>query len=157
MILTEDLLLDTVDAKPSFVAAEFVLLGCREVTFASVGKRDAKRPPKRTPLLQIEADFGEDLVRDCRDAQLADANGLELHINGIRPFIQCNRAGGVGFGRHQANCPDVERVVRAAGRPEAEAADEANGPNGRTDVNGGSANSELRPRIHRARGGENDD
>lgn len=75
--LDRGLLLHLVGAQPGLVAPELVLLGSRQIPVAAVGQLDREARLEGAAGLQFQADLGEDLEGDRKNAQLADPHGLE--------------------------------------------------------------------------------
>src|SRR6266542_4648507 len=70
---------------PGGVATKRELIRRREVATAAVGQANYHRQGKRTGLLDRQASAAVSLARDCADAEVAYAQGLELELLGRRP------------------------------------------------------------------------
>ena len=64
--------------RPGSVPAEFMLLRRGDVAFGSVGQFDIEGSFEGALGLELEAGYGEDLVGEGGDAEVADADGLKL-------------------------------------------------------------------------------
>ena len=73
--------------RPRGVSAEDVLFRGRDVTLGAVGEGDVHGEGQRAVELEFQAGDGEHLIRQGGDAELADADGLELEF-GLLAFVE---------------------------------------------------------------------
>ena len=71
---------------PSVVTAQYMLLGRRDVAFGTVGEIEGDGGGKRANGFLFQAGQCVDFVGDTREADVADANGLQTEC-GLGAFV----------------------------------------------------------------------